>query len=56
MKEHLPTVVIVVGGFGGLQAAKALKRTPANVIRDDRLPGFRATNVWQANRSAYARG
>jgi NADH:ubiquinone reductase (H+-translocating) len=36
MMEHIPTVVIVGGGFGGLQAAKALKRTPANVILIDR--------------------
>jgi NADH:ubiquinone reductase (H+-translocating) len=36
MKEHLPTVIIVGGGFGGIQAAKALKRTPANVFLIDR--------------------
>jgi NADH dehydrogenase len=31
-----PVVVIVGGGFGGLAAAKALKRAPANVILIDR--------------------
>src|ERR1700687_4494194 len=36
MSEHLPIVVIVGGGFGGLAAAKALKRTPARVILIDR--------------------
>jgi NADH dehydrogenase len=36
MSEYLPTVVIVGGGFGGLAAAKALKRTPAGVILIDR--------------------
>jgi len=36
MPEHLPRVVIVGGGFGGLAAAKALRRTPANVILIDR--------------------
>jgi NADH:ubiquinone reductase (H+-translocating) len=36
MKEHIPTVIIVGGGFGGLQAAKALKRTSTNVILIDR--------------------
>jgi NADH dehydrogenase len=34
--EHLPVVVIVGGGFGGLAAAKALKRTPASIILIDR--------------------
>ena len=36
MSEHIPVVVIVGGGFGGLAAAKALKRTPARVILIDR--------------------
>jgi len=36
MSEHLPIVVIVGGGFGGLAAAKALKRTPVRVILIDR--------------------
>jgi NADH dehydrogenase len=36
MIEDLPVVVIVGGGFGGLAAAKALKRTPARVILIDR--------------------
>src|SRR5258706_2336819 len=36
MKEQLPRVVIVGGGFGGLAAAKALRRTPAEVILIDR--------------------
>src|SRR6266567_79462 len=36
MSDYLPTVVIVGGGFGGLAAAKALKRTPARVILIDR--------------------
>ena len=36
MSEHLPVVIIVGGGFGGLAAAKALKLTPAKVILIDR--------------------
>jgi NADH dehydrogenase FAD-containing subunit len=36
MQQHLPVVVIVGGGFGGLAAAKALKNTPANLILIDR--------------------
>jgi NADH:ubiquinone reductase (H+-translocating) len=36
MPEHTPRVVIVGGGFGGLAAAKALRRTPADVILIDR--------------------
>jgi NADH:ubiquinone reductase (H+-translocating) len=36
MPEHRPRVVIVGGGFGGLAAAKALRRTPADVILIDR--------------------
>ena len=34
--EHLPVVVIVGGGFGGLAAAKALKSAPARIILIDR--------------------
>jgi NADH dehydrogenase FAD-containing subunit len=34
--EHLPVVVIVGGGFGGLAAAKALKHAQADVILIDR--------------------
>lgn len=36
MSQDLPVVVIVGGGFGGLAAAKALKRTPARVVLIDR--------------------
>lgn len=36
MPERKPRVVIVGGGFGGLAAAKALRRTPADVILIDR--------------------
>jgi NADH dehydrogenase len=36
MSQHLPIIVIVGGGFGGLAAAKALKRAPARVILIDR--------------------
>src|SRR6266852_439157 len=36
MNEQSPRVVIVGGGFGGLAAAKALRRTPAEVILIDR--------------------
>ena len=36
MPEHRPQVVIVGGGFGGLAAARALRRTPAEVILIDR--------------------
>src|SRR5260370_35986956 len=36
MSEHLPIVVIVGGGFGGLAAARALKRTPARIVLIDR--------------------
>ena len=36
MNEQLPRVVIVGGGFGGLAAAKALRRTPTEVILIDR--------------------
>jgi NADH:ubiquinone reductase (H+-translocating) len=34
--EHRPRVVIVGAGFGGLEAAKTLKRAPADVIVIDR--------------------
>jgi NADH dehydrogenase len=36
MSDHLPVVVIVGGGFGGLAAAKALKNAAAQVILIDR--------------------
>jgi NADH dehydrogenase len=36
MSGKIPVVVIVGGGFGGLAAARALKRTPARVILIDR--------------------
>src|SRR5882757_4145923 len=36
MLQHSPVVVIVGGGFGGLAAAKALKRAPVRVILVDR--------------------
>jgi NADH:ubiquinone reductase (H+-translocating) len=36
MTHQLPNVVIVGGGFAGLAAAKALRKTPANVILIDR--------------------
>ena len=36
MPEQRPRVVIVGAGFGGLQAAKTLKRAPADVILIDR--------------------
>src|SRR6266478_3602487 len=36
MNEQLPRVVIVGGGFGGLAAAKALRRAPVEVILIDR--------------------
>jgi len=36
ISEHRPRVVIVGGGFGGLAAAKALRRTPAEVVLIDR--------------------
>jgi NADH:ubiquinone reductase (H+-translocating) len=36
MSESIPRVVIVGGGFGGLAAARALKRAPVNVILFDR--------------------
>src|SRR5689334_9263082 len=36
-KPKAPRVVIVGGGFGGLAAAKALGRAPADVILIDRM-------------------
>src|SRR6266849_10018275 len=36
MNEQLPRVVIVGGGFGGLAAAKALRKTPAEIVLIDR--------------------
>src|SRR5258705_5258251 len=36
MNDHLPRIVIVGGGFGGLAAAKALRLTPAEVVLIDR--------------------
>ena len=36
MRNTIPRVVIVGGGFGGLAAAKALRNTPANVLLIDR--------------------
>src|SRR5881296_2255244 len=36
MPDSVPRVVIVGGGFGGLAAAKALRRTNAQVILIDR--------------------
>lgn len=34
--KHVPVIVIVGGGFGGLAAARALKHTPARIILIDR--------------------
>jgi NADH dehydrogenase FAD-containing subunit len=36
MTNKVPLVVIIGGGFGGLAAAKALRRTPVNVLLIDR--------------------
>jgi NADH dehydrogenase len=36
MPDQLPRVVIVGGGFGGLAVARALRRTPAEVVLIDR--------------------
>jgi NADH dehydrogenase FAD-containing subunit len=36
MSQHIPVVVIVGGGFGGLAAARALKKAPVKVILMDR--------------------
>jgi carbohydrate phosphorylase/pyridine nucleotide-disulfide oxidoreductase len=36
MDDRVPCVVIVGGGFGGLAAAKALRKTPARVLLIDR--------------------
>ena len=32
MPEHKPVVIIVGGGFGGLAAARALKKAPVKVV------------------------
>jgi NADH dehydrogenase len=36
MKDKMPTVIIVGGGFGGLSAAKALRNSPVETILIDR--------------------
>jgi NADH dehydrogenase FAD-containing subunit len=36
MTEHVPRILIVGGGFGGLGAAKALRNTPASIVLLDR--------------------
>ena len=36
MTNKVPLVVVVGGGFGGLAAAKALRRAPVNVLLIDR--------------------
>jgi NADH dehydrogenase len=36
MPEHKPVVIIVGGGFGGLAAARALKKAPVDVVLIDR--------------------
>jgi len=36
VQKRIPRIVIVGGGFGGLAAAKALKRTPAKITLIDR--------------------
>jgi NADH:ubiquinone reductase (H+-translocating) len=36
MTDKIPVVVVVGGGFGGLAAAKALRRVPVNVLLIDR--------------------
>src|SRR6201995_5282727 len=36
MRDTIPRVVIVGGGFGGLAAARALKNAPANLVLIDR--------------------
>src|SRR5258706_7821398 len=57
MKEQLPRVVIVGGGFGGLAAAKALRRTPAEVILIDRTtPHLFQPLLYQVATSVLAPG
>jgi 2-polyprenyl-6-methoxyphenol hydroxylase-like FAD-dependent oxidoreductase len=41
MPEHKPVVIIVGGGFGGLAAARALKKAPVKVV----LIGVTTPNV-----------
>src|ERR1700734_1201982 len=36
MRDGMPRIVIVGGGFGGLAAAKALRNTPAEIALIDR--------------------
>src|SRR5450432_3648040 len=36
MTDYIPNIVIVGGGFGGLAAAKALRKTPAKILLIDR--------------------
>ena len=40
MTNEVPLVVIVGGGFGGLAAAKSLRRAPVNVLLIDRSSVF----------------
>jgi NADH:quinone reductase (non-electrogenic) len=36
MSQGRPRIVIIGGGFGGLDAAKALRRVPADIVLIDR--------------------
>src|SRR6056297_2095593 len=36
MTEHVPHIVIIGGGFGGLYAARSLKRAPVKITLIDR--------------------